>query len=214
MFFFIIILNSYFLSFRIIFYEMKNYDIKHRIMKTENDNKLISLNKETYHIPMYNPENWEKDLTSEKYVHHKVLNRSFLMTKEVLNHLKNKTLNAKTAKANQQQSLNNFNNQNSPNKSNFNKSNNTDFMNSNIPQIPNKINFMSNMTNSARTNPNQINKFMQNNFNQYVYSTNLLRKPEEEMSKEILIEKQKKELEKKHPMKNIAELIRKRIQEE
>ena len=162
--------------FRIIFYELKNYEIKHRIMKTEDNNKLISLNKENYHIPMHNDEKWEKDIYNERYIQKKVLNRSFLMTKEVLNNLKNKNFNY----------------------TNFIKNK----INSNYPS-GNNFPIFNTMGNIPNLNDN--------NSNQYIFRKILLRKPEEEISNEILIEKDKKDSSKKHPIKNLAENLRKKI---
>jgi len=178
-------------------------------MKTDDNNKLISLNKETYHIPMYNPEKWEKDLTNEKFIHHKVLNRSFLMTKEYLNFLKNrnpgnipiKQIHSK-AQLQKQQQMNTYSNKFPSN------------LNSLGMQVPNKIIPSPHPNNPSQTTPNQLNKFVEKTVGQFIYSTNLLRKPEKVISKEILIEKEKKDPEKKHPIKNLAGTIRSKIDDD
>ena len=137
-------------------------------MKTENDNKLISIKKEQYHIPMYSEDKWEKDLTNEKFISKKIINNSFVMSKQVLDHLKNKPASQTF---------------------NFNKNKNT---------------FVTNM---AKSN------MMENTFNKYIHSTNLLRIPEDEISKEILIEKIKREDENKHPIKRMAKDLRNQTDE-
>jgi hypothetical protein len=152
---------------RIIFHELKNYEIKHRVMKTEDDNKLISIKKSQYYIPMYTDDRWEKDLTNERFISKKIINSSFIMTKQVLENLKNR------------------------------------------PSIIdntylNKNTFVGNM---AKSN------MMKNTVNTYIHSTNLLRIPENEISKEILIEKFKKEEENKHPIKRMARELRNQNEE-
>lgn len=176
-------------------------------MKTEEDNKLFSLKKETYHIPMYNPEKWEKDLTNERFIHTKVLNRSFLMTKEYLNFLKNRNPGNipikqihKNAKLQAKQ------------QNNIAYNNNSNFSSQGM-QVPNKLKYFDNIAQAGKTNPNQFNQFINNTVEQFVYSTNMLRKPEEEISKEILIEKQKKEIEKKHPIKFLANTLRNKMED-
>lgn len=160
-------------------------------MKTEDDNKLISKNKENYYIPMYNDERWEKDLMNEKYIHQKVLNRSFIMTRQVLENLKIRNKSQGNINAS------------SKNIGNASKYNNTTRGNK----------FIQNATNIAKDNPTQANQFV-NHINQYVYTKHLLRMPEQEISKEILIEKEKKEFDKKHPIKIIAKNLRDDLDDE
>lgn len=175
-------------------------------MKTDEDNKLISLKKETYHIPMYNPEKWEKDLTNERFIQTKVLNRGFLMTKEYLNFLKNRNPgNIPINQIKQKAKLQALQQQNKLlyNNNNFNSSN---------MQAPEKLKFFDDLSQAAKTNPNNIKQFI-NTVGQFAYSTNLLRKPEYQMSKEILIEKQKKEIDKKHPIKLLASTLRDKMED-
>jgi hypothetical protein len=131
-------------------------------MKTEDNNKLISIKKSQYYIPMYTEDKWEKDLTNERFISKKIINSSFIMTKQVLDNLKNRPSLINTMNIN-------------------------------------KNTFIENMANSD---------IMKNTVNTYIHSTNLLRVPENEISKEILIEKLKKEEENKHPIKRMARELR------
>jgi len=176
-------------------------------MKTDQDNKLISLKKETYHIPMYNQEKWEKDLTNERFIQTKVLNRGFLMTKEYLNFLKNRNPgNIPIKQIQQKAKLQALQQQ-------FNLYNNNTNFSSNGMQAPNKLKFFDNLAHAGKTNPNQMNQFITNTVGRFTYSTNLLRKPEDELSKEILIEKKKKEIDKKHPIKFLGSTLRSKMED-
>lgn len=66
---------------------MMNYDIKHKILVTD-DNKYKIVPKDRYHIPMYFNEHWERNVNSEQFMNKKLLGLSYVMNLDTMKDIK------------------------------------------------------------------------------------------------------------------------------